>query len=246
MTTVRILLFWGLTVCILVLASAVFPAQEVLSIGSAALLTLLLTVVFARWERVPLVSLGVVPQAASLRPFGAGLLIGARLVLFQEMVLGLSGVASLTFRGAIPAAIISKLVLYSLVAWREELAFRGYPLRRLVDSNGIPYAFTVLAALFSLEHVWGGMAWWQALFGIGVAALLFMTAAIRTGGIAMPLGIHLIWNFGQWAFGQKDGKGIWQWNILPGNEPAAEQWGYAAYFVAYGLAIVWLWKYPRR
>lgn len=240
-TFFRVLLFWALTVLALIPGSALWPESAVLSIGTAAILTLLLSLLFTRWDRIRLSDAGIVPKAGSFRRFLEGMLWGVGLVLLQEAALGVSGVATLTFRGEGLVPVASHLALYFLVAWREEMAFRGYLLKRLTGSFSILYALLIMTALFCVEHFWGGMNWWQALFGVGAGGLLFGVAAIRSGGIALPMGIHTVWNFGQWCFGQKDGAGIWQWQIAPELQGQADFWAYAAYFAGYALVILVLW-----
>jgi uncharacterized protein len=102
------------------------------------------------------------------------------------------------------------LVTYIALACREELAFRGYPLQMLDRRFGAWIALLATAILFALEHVLGGWTWWQALFGSGIGALLFGAAALRTRGLAVPIGLHVAWNFGDAMLGGKGVPGLWK------------------------------------
>ncbi|WPU99773.1 CPBP family intramembrane glutamic endopeptidase [Mucilaginibacter sp. cycad4] len=104
---------------------------------------------------------------------------------------------------------VAMFLLYLLTALREELAFRGYPLRSLAFSIGNWKAQTIIAVFFALEHLAGGYTWGQAIFGAGIGAILFGIAALRSGGIALPLGMHTAWNFSQWYMGFKLEKGMY-------------------------------------
>jgi hypothetical protein len=108
------------------------------------------------------------------------------------------------------------LLTYFTLACREELAFHGYALRRLEWSFGLWIAQFIIALIFAIEHVLGGVTWVHAFSGALVGSLLFGMAALATRGLAVPIGMHTAWNFGQWALGGKDSSGIWQ--IVP--EPA--------------------------
>ena len=105
---------------------------------------------------------------------------------------------------------LTALGIYLTLAAREELAFRGYPLRRLHSEFGLWPAQLAVAAVFVLEHRLGGYPWSDAIFGSGMGALLFGIAAIATGGLALPIGLHAAWNFGQWLIGMKGAAGFWR------------------------------------
>jgi len=95
------------------------------------------------------------------------------------------------------------------VAFSEEIFARGYPFQRLVEGAGPWVGQLVLAGLFALIH-WGnpGMhgatkAW--ATLNIGLAAILLGFCYLRTQSLALPIGLHLGWN---WAQGSLLGFGV--------------------------------------
>jgi membrane protease YdiL (CAAX protease family) len=85
------------------------------------------------------------------------------------------------------------------------------------------------------------MTWTGAIIGSGMGAWLFGLAALRSKGIALPIGIHTAWNFGQWACGLKSGNSIYKAVIEKGYEARAEQLGWLGFVVAMGSAIVILY-----
>jgi hypothetical protein len=95
------------------------------------------------------------------------------------------------------------------VAFNEEILARGYPFQRLVESAGPWVGQLVLAALFALLHwrnpgMHGTTKVWATL-NIGLAALLLGFCYLRTRSLALPIGVHLGWN---WAQGSLLGFGV--------------------------------------
>lgn len=141
--------------------------------------------------------------------------------------------------------ILSPLLLYFFIACREELAFRSYSLRSLNISLGPIMALTIIGIIFIVEHVAGGMKWKMAIFGSGAGAILFGVSALKTKGLALSLGLHSAWNFGQWSFGFKNKPGIWQAVVEKGYESEVENVGLIAFLFVMGVAIVGVFFYYR-
>ncbi len=101
------------------------------------------------------------------------------------------------------------LWLYAAVAFNEELLFRGYAFFRLKDGAGALPAILVTSALFAAAH-WdnpgmSGVTRVWAIVNIGLAGLLLGLCAWRSGGLALPMGLHLGWN---WTQGSLLGFGV--------------------------------------
>ncbi len=95
------------------------------------------------------------------------------------------------------------------VAVYEELLFRGYPFQRAVDGLGFTGAQILFAFLFALLHwsnpgMTGASLAWGTL-NIALAALLLGFCWRRTGSLALPVGVHLGWN---WTQGSLLGFGV--------------------------------------
>jgi membrane protease YdiL (CAAX protease family) len=135
------------------------------------------------------------------------------------------------------------LATYVALASREELAFRGYPLQMLNRRFGAGIALVTISLLFAAEHALGGWTWWQAVFGSGVGALLFGVAALRTGGLAVPIGLHAAWNFGDAMLGGKGTPGLWK-PVLDANameRVETAQWAIYVVVMIVASAAIWLW-----
>lgn len=83
------------------------------------------------------------------------------------------------------------------------------------------YTQWMVALVFAAEHRLGGSTWIHALLGAGVGSLLFGMASLATRGLALPIGLHAAWNFGQWVAGDKEFPGIWRSTVEQGLKLAS-------------------------
>jgi hypothetical protein len=200
--------------------------------------------VFAKWERLQLQKVGVVPNKKTLRKVIIGFGIGLFMTLLQPAFVLLLGHYKMAQSSSISSyTIIFYLTLYVLVAIREELAFRGYPLFSLNYGFGLWISQLITFVIFSLEHIAGGMTWAQAFLGAGTGALLFGFAALKTKGIALPIGLHTAWNFGQWCLGFKKETGILHGIAEKGFENVVERNAWISYLLIMPIAIVVFYFY---
>ncbi|HEX5808821.1 MAG TPA: type II CAAX endopeptidase family protein [Anaerolineales bacterium] len=88
-------------------------------------------------------------------------------------------------------------VIYILVAWNEELVYRGYILQSLASGFNLRWGILISSLYFGMEHLSNPNSTWMAAAGIFVLALLFAYAYVRTGQLWLPIGMHLGWNFFQ-------------------------------------------------
>jgi membrane protease YdiL (CAAX protease family) len=213
----------------------------------AAGLTLGLNVLFARWEGLSPQDIGLVPNRSSFFRIGIGFLLGLVLATLQALLTSAFGHMQL-IRNPAPGFpyIFGYFLLYLFVACREELAFWAFPLRSLVYALGSWKGQLFIAVIFSLVDLFGGMVWMMAILGSGTGAILFGMAALKTKGIALPIGLHAAWNFGQWSWGFKNMPGIFQAVIKKGYESRVENNGLLAYLFVMGLAILTFYFYHNK
>ncbi len=91
----------------------------------------------------------------------------------------------------------------------EELAFRSYSLWTALRALGFWPAQVLVAVAFSLLHLAYGWPSSTVLLGVFPSGLLFGVAAAVSGGLALPVGLHLGINLGRWATGEGGGAGLW-------------------------------------
>jgi membrane protease YdiL (CAAX protease family) len=206
-----------------------------------------LTMFFVRWDKLHLEDVGASFARRSLARLALGFLGGLLLVSLWAFVV-LVSVHGRWIRAPgvdLHAAAVA-LAGYLALACREELAFRGYPLRRMEMLFRLWVAQIFVALIFAAEHKLGGSGWTDALLGSGVGSLLFGMAAIATRGLGVPIGVHAAWNFGQWFLGMKAEPGFLKVVAIHSDEKSAHLISTIAYITIMGLATVAFWLRYRR
>ena len=222
---------------------------------------LLLTWGCLNLEGRPLVSVGLRPDARWARQFLAGTLGGCGIMALIAGGAYLGGGFHLARTpGAGPAPLLLGLWLYLAVAFKEELLFRGYLFQRLEQGLGARLATALLALMFAGAH-WGnpGMAGpariWASL-NIAIAAVLLSLGYLRTRSLALPIGLHLGWNWTQGVllgFPVSGTPGAGWWTPVPQVRPswvAGGSFGLEASLpctiVGVVACLVLAWAMPKR
>jgi membrane protease YdiL (CAAX protease family) len=144
--------------------------------------------------------------------FGFGLFLGALLVSLIFLVQLSTGWITVTgtrvtqsSQVVFPLAMLAYLVTFIAVGIQEELLFRGYQLRNLAEGfNGqtISPKMAVLLATFLSSVVFGVMHMTNpnsslvSTVNIIITGMLLLAFGyILTGELAIPIGIHITWNY---------------------------------------------------
>jgi membrane protease YdiL (CAAX protease family) len=142
---------------------------------------------------------------------GFGLALGALMIttIFSiELVAGWTTITE-TFKSGIngiafPIDILWAMVTFTCVGIFEELLARGYQLKNLAEGLNFkffsPKGAIVLAALdtsafFGLLHASNPSASMISTLNLMLAGILYATAYLLTGELAVPIGFHIMWNF---------------------------------------------------
>jgi membrane protease YdiL (CAAX protease family) len=235
-------------------------ASELLMPALAAGCALLVTWVCVRLRRQPLASVGLGLNRAWAWQFGLGSLLGGASAALAVGLLWFTDAARLELdpsRGL--EALVIGLYLFAAVAVLEELLFRGFAFQRLVGGIGFWPAQVSMGLLFAIGH-WGnpgmsGTIQIVATVEIALGAVLLGLAWQRSQSLALPIGLHLGWN---WVQGQifgfaVSGTGQAGW-LQPQLNPDAPLWlsggGFgleaSLWAVATDLAMIaLLWHWPR-
>jgi hypothetical protein len=161
-------------------------------------------------EGLPLGALGLRLDGAFAREYARGLLAGTAIIALTALGLYATGGFRLARTPGLGAGTLATGALVYLVpALNEELAFRGYLFQRLEQSLGTWAGLAVMSALFALAHLANpGMAGTTevlACLNIFLAGWILGLAYLRTRSLALPMGLHLGWN---WAQGSLLGFGV--------------------------------------
>lgn len=224
------------------------------------LMVLAATAICLRLERRPLASIGLRFGGRWLAEFALGTAGGVvLLVLVALVVRGAGGFHWERNPAGGAGALLGAAWTFLGVAWFEELLFRGYPFQRLVQGAlGEKGTLALFAIFFGMAH-WGnpGMTGAAKVWGtlnIALAAVLLGLAWIRTGNLALPIGIHLGWNWCQgpllgFRVSGTEAAGLWrpvlhpdQPDWLHGGAFGLEGTLACAVLCAGACAFLWLWK----
>jgi membrane protease YdiL (CAAX protease family) len=140
--------------------------------------------------------LGLPKRPTSRREWTLGAAVGWGCVVLAVLPMTLTGKLDVEL-WLQPRAIwllLLNLVTLGIAALAEEVAFRGYPFRRLIEAIG-PIAATIgMSLFFGLGHVLKPGATWTSVFVTMLAGLLLSVAWLRTHGLWLPWGLHFAWN----------------------------------------------------
>ena len=212
----RCIFFWSLFEVLLFALAPVAPmfpgmwSKLVYGIWGA-LSAILITWLFLRYENRSFRAIGLVWDSGTGMRFFKGLLIGSG--IFGAILLALLSLTPLQLqlnsKPFEPSALVGYLAFIPL-SLMEEIAFRSYPFIKLHNRFGLRITQVIVAIVFALYHVVGGQSVWSSFLGPGIYAFVFGLAAVWSGGIAMPFGIHLALNLLQPLVGMKGGVGsVW-------------------------------------
>ena len=187
-------LLWGLR-AVPGVPRAAFP------LGLCAVL-LLVSWLFLALEARPLPSLGLRLGRAWAVDYGRGLLAGAAVMLGTAALLYLLGGFHLARNPACgPGTLASGALLYLVPAVNEELGFRGYIFQRLEAGLGTWGCLVLMALLFAAAHLGNpgqaGAMRVLAFLNIFLAGMLLGLAYLGRRSLALPMGLHLGWNWTQ-------------------------------------------------
>jgi uncharacterized protein len=198
------------------LAASGSPVLPVIS-GVGGLLGALLSVWLAGrlLDRRPFADFGFHLNAGWWLDLFFGMALGALLittVFLTELVLGWVKVTG-AFESLVPGApfwlaILIPAALFLCVGFYEELINRGYQLRNAAEGlnfpgvgprNAVLLAWVLSSAFFGYLHATNPNATLLSTVNVAVAGLMLGAGYVLTGELAIPIGLHVTWNFFQGA-----------------------------------------------
>jgi membrane protease YdiL (CAAX protease family) len=140
--------------------------------------------------------LGLPKRPTTAREWMLGAALGWGLVVLAVIPMAVAGTLHVQFWTQ-PRAfglLLLNLLTLAVAALAEEVAFRGYSYRRLIDAIGPVAATILMSLLFGLGHVLNPGATWASTLVTILAGVLLSVAWLRTHGLWLGWGLHFAWN----------------------------------------------------
>lgn len=144
---------------------------------------------------------------------------------------------------------VSGLVLFIIVAFKEEFLSRGYSITVLNQMNRPWLSIVLSSIMFSAMHFLNPNVKVLGLVNIVLVGVLFGYMFVKTKNLWMPIGYHLTWNYFQgnifgFAVSGTDPHGIYtistvKDNILTGGAFGPEAGILTTIVIVLGVLIVW-------
>ncbi|MCD4752565.1 MAG: SMP-30/gluconolactonase/LRE family protein [Anaerolineaceae bacterium] len=145
--------------------------------------------------------------------FGFGLLLGAvlmALIFWVELQAGWISIREFNYVqmgkiGFLPSIVLSAL-LFAAIGFYEELLSRGYHVKNLSEGLNVGkkhpklaiwLALSASSIVFGLMHATNPNATIMSTLNIALAGIFLGLGYILTGELAIPIGLHITWNFFQ-------------------------------------------------
>ncbi len=184
-------------------------AFNTLGVLAATVITLLLGARFL--DRRPLAEYGLRFNPAWWLDFGFGLALGAGLMLLIFLIQLSLGWVTITGFAAAGTARMSfapawglALLTFISVGIYEELISRGYLIKNMAEwfggthaRRGIVLAWVLSSAIFGVLHALNPNTTLTSTLMLLLAGLFLGLGYVLTGELAIPIGLHITWNFFQ-------------------------------------------------
>lgn len=178
-----------------------------------AVIVLLYALIARLLDRRPLRDYGLRLNPVWWRDLGFGLALGAvlmSLVFGFERLMGWVQVTG-RFYTANTGALFETMLLFSLVHYiwvgvNEELLSRGYQMRNIAEGLNLPgvspraavlISYLITSSIFGFLHLGNPNATLVSALNIALAGLMLGLGMALTGSLAIPIGLHITWNFFQ-------------------------------------------------
>lgn len=190
---------------------AVLDILTILAVFAAMVISIWLAGRFL--DRRPFANFGLHLNRNWWIDLGFGLLLGAvlmSLIFLVELAAGWITISG-TLRSAysrlpFALAIGVALIRYLSVGIYEELFSRGYQLKNMAEGFNFPrigskgaivLALLISSAVFGIIHLGNPNATAVSTFNIFLAGIFLALGYLLTGELAIPIGLHITWNFFQ-------------------------------------------------
>jgi uncharacterized protein len=204
--------------CVLMAGIALFSTVTGGSFGFALFMALfvLLLIWFAsaRLDKRPVQEYGIKKSKKWFRDFAAGNLMAAvsmSCIVIISLGMGWLKIEEFNYNlldMQLLGGLLFTLIVMTAVSIWEEIYFRSFLITNLKEglhfriwgkTGAVMLAVVISSGIFGLMHFWNPNANLASTLNISIAGMVFAYPYIITNSIAIPIGMHLSWNYFQGA-----------------------------------------------
>ena len=200
-------------------------------------------------DKEPLINIGLQVKGR-LKDFNFGLLIGLLIMGFAYFFLLLINEIVFVNIDFNLNKVLLSIVLFMGVSVFEEIIFRGYVLKNLLESFNPYVSLFVSSLFFSLIHGANPNVTLLGLSNIFLAGIFLGASYVFTKNLWFPIALHFSWNFFQAMFGFKvsglDSYSIIKFDIIENNYINGGEFGFESSVLSLIIIIIFtiiIWKY---
>jgi membrane protease YdiL (CAAX protease family) len=140
-------------------------------------------------------TIGLPRRPTARTEFATGVAIGWAVILVSVFTMALAGTLHVRFWLELRSLelVLLNLATVAAFALASEIAFRGYPYRRLIEAIGPTSATLVMSVLFALITTFNQDSTWLSTLIAVLLGFLLATAWLRTHGLWVGWGLHFAW-----------------------------------------------------
>lgn len=153
-------------------------------------------------DKQPLIEIGFQTQGR-LKEINYGILFGLFIMAFAFVFLSVIGEIVFLSYSLDFNQILLSIALFIGVSFFEEIIFRGYMLKNLLESFNPFVALLISSLFFSLIHASNPNVTSLGLCNIFLAGIFLGVSYVFTKNLWFPIALHFSWNFFQAMFGFK-------------------------------------------
>lgn len=203
-------------------------------------------------DKQPLIEIGFQTKGR-LKEFNYGLILGLLIMAFAYVFLSLIGEIVFENYTFDLQKIFLSIILFVGVSIFEEVIFRGYMLKNLLESFNPYVALFISSIFFSLIHGSNPNVTTLGLCNIFLAGFFLGASYIFTKNLWFPIALHFSWNFFQSMFGFKvsglDSYSIIEFTIPENNMLNGGEFGFESSLLSIIILIIGtfiIWNYFKK
>jgi len=203
-------------------------------------------------DKQPLIEIGFQTKGR-LKEFNFGVILGLLIMAFAYVFLYLIGEIVFENYTFDFQKIFLSIILFVGVSVFEEVIFRGYMLKNLLESFNPYVALFISSIFFSLIHGSNPNVTTLGLCNIFLAGFFLGASYIFTKNLWFPIALHFSWNFFQSMFGFKvsgmDSYSIIEFTIPENNMLNGGEFGFESSLLSIIILIIGtfiIWNYFKK